>query len=70
MFTLNKGSKADDGARSEWAVIDKTMLSDDPGKHQSVCFFIVSYVTDTVLDSGAVKTNKIDNIPALTELLA
>lgn len=36
----------------------------------SVCLFIVSYVTDTVLDSGAVKTNKIDNIPALTELLA
>ena len=51
-------------------MIDKTTVNDDPGGHQSVCLFIISYVTDTVLGSGAIKINKVDNILDLMELLA
>lgn len=35
----------------------------------NISLFIISYVTDTMLGSGAVKINKVDNIPARIKLL-
>lgn len=36
----------------------------------SVCLFIISYVTDTMLGSGAIKISKVDDIPVLMDVFS